>query len=134
MPDRREHPTMNADDIDPVGLAAAFASIDEPWEPRVAAELNGQVVKIAKAEGAFVWHHHAADELFFVTDGRLRIEFREREDRLLDAGDLLVVPQGIEHRPVAEEPTEMVLFEQAGTRNTGNVENDRTRTDLDHVE
>jgi len=120
--------------MEKVTLADAFASMDEAWNPRLAGELNGQAVKLAKAEGEFVWHSHAeADELFLVTDGRLRIEFRERDDAVLEAGELLVVPRGTEHRPVAEPEADILLFEPAGTRNTGDVENDLTREELESV-
>ncbi|WP_254838196.1 cupin domain-containing protein [Natronomonas marina] len=121
--------------MEKVSLAEAFASFEEQWSPRLAGELNGQAVKLAKAEGSFVWHHHEdADELFLVRSGRLRIEFRESSDIVLEEGELLVVPQGVEHRPVAEEETEMLLFEPADTRNTGNVESERTETDLERIE
>jgi mannose-6-phosphate isomerase-like protein (cupin superfamily) len=121
--------------MEKVTLASAFDSIDERWSPRLAGELNGQAVKLAKAEGEFVWHSHAdADELFLVTDGRLRIEFRDRDDAVLDAGELLVVPRGTEHRPVAEPEANVLLFEPAGTRNTGDVENELTREELERVD
>ena len=121
--------------MEKVTLASAFASIDERWDPHLAGELNGQAVKLAKAEGDFVWHSHAdADELFLVTEGRLRIEFRDRDDVTLEAGELLVVPRGTEHRPVAEPEAHMLLFEPAGTRNTGDVENELTREELEHVD
>lgn len=116
-------------------LDEAFASIDAFWEPRIAGELNGQAVKLAKVDGEFVWHHHdEADELFLVVEGELRLEFRDREDVTLGAGELFVVPRGVEHRPVAEEETHLLLFEPAETRNTGNVANERTRTDLERIE
>jgi len=121
--------------MEKVTLADAFASMGEAWNPRLAGELNGQAVKLARAEGEFVWHSHAdADELFLVTDGRLRIEFRERDDAVLEAGELIVVPRGTEHRPVAEPEADVLLFEPAGTRNTGDVENDLTREELDPVD
>ena len=121
--------------MEKVTLADAFASIDERWDPRLAGEPNGQAVKLAKAEGEFVWHSHAdADELFLVTDGRLRIEFRDRDDAVLEAGELLVVPRGTEHRPVAEPEADILLFEPAGTRNTGDVENELTKEDLERVD
>ncbi len=107
---------------------------DEHWSPRLAAELNGQAVKLAKLEGGFVWHHHDdADEMFLVTSGQLRIEFRDEEDMVLEEGELLVVPRGVEHRPVAEEEIEALLFEPTETTNTGNVENELTKTDLEQV-
>ena len=113
--------------MEKVNLDDAFGSFDEQWSPRVAAELNGQAVKLAKVEGAFVWHHHAdADELFLVRSGELVVEFRDRPDVTLATGELLVVPAGVEHRPVAEDECELLLFEPAETRNTGNVEDERT--------
>jgi len=120
--------------MEKVTLADAFESIDERWNPHLAGELNGQAVKLAKAEGEFVWHSHAdADELFLVTDGRLRIEFRD-DDAVLEAGELIVVPRGTEHRPVAEPEAHILLFEPAGTRNTGDVESELTREELERVD
>jgi mannose-6-phosphate isomerase-like protein (cupin superfamily) len=108
--------------MDKVDLAAAFARITEHWRPRVVAELNGQEVKLAKVRGEFVWHRHAdADELFLVVRGACQVEFRDRAIAL-SAGELLVVPRGVEHRTVADEECEVLIFEPAGTRNTGNVE------------
>ena len=104
-----------------VGLAASFARIHEHWRPKIVAELNGQEVKLVKVKGEFVWHRHdAEDELFLIHRGRLRIEFRDRVVEL-GPGDCLVIPHGVEHRPVAEEEVELMLFEPAGVRNTGNV-------------
>jgi len=126
-------PSRNS--MEKVSLADAFASIDERWDPHLAGELNGQAVKLARAEGEFVWHSHAdADELFLVTDGRLRIEFRDRDDVTLNEGELLVVPRGTEHRPVAEPEANIALFEPAGTRNTGDVESELTREELERVD
>lgn len=113
--------------VDAIDIAAGFDSFDETWSPRLAAELNGQAVKFAKLEGEFVWHHHDdADELFLVTEGELRIELRGAEDVHLDEGEFAVVPRGVEHRPVALPTANVILFEPAETRNTGNVENERT--------
>ena len=113
-----------------INLEAAFGSFQERWSPRVLASLNGQEVKLAKLQGDFVWHHHAdADELFWVVRGRLTLRLREEAGEravTLGPGELLVVPRGVEHQPVAEEETWLVLFEPAGTLNTGNVENERT--------
>ncbi|UPV75808.1 cupin domain-containing protein [Halorussus limi] len=118
-----------------VNLDSAFDSFDEQWSPRLAAELNGQAVKLAKLEGEFVWHRHDdADELFLVRDGRLRIEFEDREDVTLDEGEMLVVPAGVEHRPVVDEgETEVLLFEPTETKNTGNVESEETEEELERV-
>lgn len=108
-----------------ISLDAQFADIHEHFRPRIVAELNGQSVKLAKMKGEFVWHHHEAeDELFFVWRGRFRMEFRDRTVDL-GPGDMLVVPRGVEHRPVAEEEVEILLFEPAATRNTGNVYDER---------
>ncbi|SDM49584.1 Cupin domain-containing protein [Halogranum gelatinilyticum] len=113
--------------MEKVNVADGFDSFDETWSPRLAAELNGQAVKFAKLDGEFVWHHHDdADELFFVTSGELRIELREREDIHLTEGEFVVVPRGVEHRPVALPEADVILFEPAETRNTGNVESERT--------
>ncbi|MGE0640290.1 MAG: cupin domain-containing protein [Thermoanaerobaculia bacterium] len=113
-----------------VNLAEKFAAITEPWSPRVAAELNGQEVKLAKVAGEFVWHHHEhEDELFLVVRGRLRMEFRDRSVEL-GPGEMIVVPRGVEHRPCADVETEIVLFEPASTLNTGNVVNERTKRSL----
>ena len=111
---------------DRVSLAEKFASFTDHWSPKIVAELNGQHVKLAKLHGEFVWHHHEhEDELFLVHRGRFRIEFRDRKVEL-SAGDFLVVPRRVEHRPVADEEVEVMLFEPAGTLNTGNVRNERT--------
>ena len=109
-----------------VNLTSAFATFTEHWDPRIAGTLNGQQVKLVKFQGEFVWHHHDhEDELFLVHRGRFVMEFRDRTVAL-DAGDFLIVPHGVEHRPVAEHEVEVLLFEPAGTLNTGNVQNART--------
>jgi mannose-6-phosphate isomerase-like protein (cupin superfamily) len=111
---------------DRIRLAEKFARIHEHWSPKVVGELNGQQVKLAKFRGAFAWHHHAhEDELFLVYRGTFRMEFRDRTV-MLEAGDVLIVPRGVEHRPVADEEVEVLLFEPAGTLNTGNVRDART--------
>ena len=105
-----------------VVLAERIAALRESWRPQVLAALNGQEVKLARLDGAFVWHHHAdEDELFLVLRGRLRIELADGAVDLAP-GELYVVPRGVEHRPIAEGETYVLLFEPAGTRNTGNVE------------
>ena len=120
--------------MEKVNLDEAFGSFDEQWSPRLAAEPNGQAVKLAKVEGAFTWHHHAADELFFVVDGVLEIELRDEESVVLQEGEFVVVPRGVEHRPVASEgETRILLFEPAGTRNTGDVENERTVEEIERL-
>jgi mannose-6-phosphate isomerase-like protein (cupin superfamily) len=112
--------------MDGIDLREKFASFDEHWSPRIVAELNGQHVKLVKFRGAFVWHHHEReDELFLVHRGRFRMEFRDRSVDL-GPGEMIVVPRGVEHRPVADEEVEVMLFEPAGTLNTGNVVDERT--------
>lgn len=109
-----------------IDLREKFAAVDEHWSPRIVAELNGQHVKLVKFRGEFVWHHHDhEDELFLVHRGRFRMEFRDRTVDL-GPGEMIVVPRGVEHRPVADEEVEVVLFEPAGTLNTGNVIGERT--------
>ena len=114
-----------------VNLAAKLATFSERWSPKVVGELNGQMVKVVKFLGPFVWHHHDdEDELFYVIRGRFRMEFR---DRAVDVaqGEFIIVPRGVEHRPVADQEVEVMLFEPATTLNTGNVRNERT---LDRLE
>ncbi len=114
-----------------INLEEKFSKIHDHWNPRIIATLNGQHVKVAKLEGIFVWHRHdREDELFWVHKGKLRLEFRDRVVEL-GPGELCVVPRGIEHRPVAEEEVEILLFEPQSTLNTGNVENEHTRKKLD---
>jgi len=109
-----------------VNLAEKFALFAEHWSPKVVGELNGQHVKLVKLLGAFVWHKHdAEDELFLVVRGRFRMEFRDRHV-WVEAGEFLVVPRGVEHRPVADEEAHILLFEPASTLNTGDVRDERT--------
>ena len=112
--------------MEKVNLKEKLAALDERWSPRIVADLNGQQVKLVKVKGAFVWHHHdEEDELFLILKGRLKMELRDG-DVWLDEGEFLVVPRGVEHRPVAEEEVHLLLFEPATTLNTGNVRNERT--------
>ena len=118
---------------DRVSLDEKFAQFSEHWSPKIVGELNGQMVKVAKFQGAFVWHRHdAEDELFLVHRGRFRLEFRDRVVELA-AGDFMIVPRGVEHRPVADEEVEVVLFEPASTLNTGNVRDERTLDELERL-
>jgi mannose-6-phosphate isomerase-like protein (cupin superfamily) len=117
--------------VDKVNIREKFATFSDYWKPRVAGELNGQMVKLVKFRGPFVWHHHdSEDELFLVVKGRMRMECRDRTVHL-NAGEFLIVPRGVEHRPVADEEAEVLLFEPASTLNTGNVRNELT---LEHLE
>src|SRR5258706_5671070 len=109
-----------------INIPEKLSFIHDFWNPRIAGELNGQMVKLVKFKGGFVWHKHDhEDELFLVIKGRFRMEFRER-NVWLEEGEFLIVPRGVEHRPVAEEEAHVMLFEPASTLNTGNVRNERT--------
>jgi len=102
-------------------LTDKFALIHEHWRPKVVAQLNGQEVKLVKFQGTFPWHHHQSeDEMFLVWKGEMTIEFRDHSVSL-KAGELCVVPRGVEHRTMAENEAEVLVFEPAETRNTGNV-------------
>jgi mannose-6-phosphate isomerase-like protein (cupin superfamily) len=110
---------MNVMDVRKVNIADALAGIERPWHPSVAADLNGQQVKLAKMLGEFPWHTHTdADELFLVVEGAFRLELRGRTLEVA-RGEFVVVPRGLEHRPVAEREAHVLLFEPAGTVNTG---------------
>jgi mannose-6-phosphate isomerase-like protein (cupin superfamily) len=118
---------------DKVNLIEKLGSFGESWVPKVVGELNGQYVKVARAQGEYVWHHHEnEDELFLVVKGRLRICLRDREVELHE-GEFFIVPRGVEHKPVAEEEAQILLFEPATTRNTGNVDH-RYTIEADELE
>jgi len=119
--------------MDKVNLADKLARIRDQWQPRIVGELNGQQVKLVKFQGPFVWHHHdAEDELFYVVRGRFRMEFRDRAV-WVEQGEFIIVPRGVEHRPVADTEAEVMLFEPATTLNTGNVRNERTVERLERI-
>lgn len=112
---------------DAVRLADKFERIEELWSPRVVAELNDYQFKLVRLQGEFVWHAHAeTDEAFFVMEGELRIQFRDGDDVVLRAGEMFVVPRGVEHRPVAEHEVRMMLVEPRGVVNTGDAGGERT--------
>lgn len=109
-----------------INLAEKLAALQEHWNPRIIGELNGQHVKLAKLKGEFIWHRHDnEDELFLILTGRLRMRFRSGQV-VLEPGEMIIVPKGVEHCPIADEETSVLLFEPAGTLNTGNVRNTRT--------
>lgn len=119
--------------MEAVNLAAEFEQIRESWKPRIAAELNGQHVKLVKFAGEFVWHHHDhQDEMFLVVRGRMRMQVRDRTV-VVGPGEFIVVPAGVEHCPAADEETHVVLFEPMSTLNTGNVISDRTIRRLESI-
>lgn len=116
-----------------VNLTEKLSLFTDHWSPKIVGELNGQQVKLAKFQGEFVWHKHDhEDELFLVVNGRFRMEFRDRQVEL-EPGEFLIVPRGVEHRPVADEEVHVLLFEPATTLNTGNVKNERTVAQLDRI-
>lgn len=119
--------------MEKVNVAEKFKQIREYWKPYIVAELNGQHVKLGKLKGEFIWHHHKnEDEMFLVVKGRFRMEFRDKHV-WLEEGEFIVVPRGVEHRPVAEEEAHMLLFEPASTLNTGNVRDERTLEKLERI-
>lgn len=112
--------------MEKVNLKEKLALITKHWHPGIVGRVNETEVKLAKLQGEFDWHHHAdEDELFLVLEGRLLLRFRDR-DVWLERGEMLVVPKGVEHKPVAPGEVHILLVEQAGTRNTGTVETERT--------
>jgi mannose-6-phosphate isomerase-like protein (cupin superfamily) len=119
--------------LEKVNLAQKFAKISEYWKPYIAAELNGQLIKLDKLKGEFVWHRHEKeDEMFLVVKGRFRMDLRDRPIKV-EEGEFIVIPRGVEHRPVAEEEAWVVLFEPASTLNTGNVQNERSLAKLERI-
>ncbi|NQV53441.1 MAG: cupin domain-containing protein [Flavobacteriales bacterium] len=117
----------------PVNLKEKLKLFSDHWNPRIVGALNGQHVKLAKLEGEFVWHSHTEeDELFLVVSGELKMEFRDRTETV-QPGEFIIVPAGVEHRPVAEREVEVLLFEPASTINTGGSEDPRKREDLDWI-
>ncbi|MEO8131513.1 MAG: cupin domain-containing protein [Bryobacteraceae bacterium] len=119
--------------MDKVNLSQKFSLFSQHYQPKIVGELNGQHVKLVKVLGPFVWHHHDnEDELFLVVHGRLKMEFRDR-DVWIDEGEFLIVPRGVEHRPLAEEETHILLFEPAATLNTGNADGEMTQKVLERI-
>lgn len=119
--------------MDKINLKQKLSLFSDHWHPRIIGELNGQHVKLAKFKGEFVWHHHEnEDELFLVLKGRLCIQFRDK-DVWLEEGEMIVIPAKVEHRPVAQEEVNVLLFEPVATLNTGNVEDQKTKKDLERL-
>jgi mannose-6-phosphate isomerase-like protein (cupin superfamily) len=119
--------------MEKIDLREKFGKFREQWEPKIIGELNGQYVKLVKISGPFVWHSHEnEDELFYVVKGKFTMELRTGNIEL-EEGQMLVVPRGVEHRPVAEEEAWIMLFEPASTLNTGNVRNERTKEELESI-
>ena len=119
--------------MEKINLAEKFAQFADYWSPKVAGDINDFQVKLVKLKGEFVWHHHdVEDELFLVVKGRLRMRFRDG-DTIVGPGEFIIVPHGVEHLPVAEEETHILLLEPKSTLNTGNLRNERTVETLGRV-
>ncbi|MBL7682690.1 MAG: cupin domain-containing protein [Flavipsychrobacter sp.] len=116
-----------------INITEKLALFAEHWSPKIVGELNGQHVKLAKLKGEFVWHKHdAEDEMFLVIKGSFRMEYRDKTI-VLNEGEFLIVPKGVEHRPVADEEVSIMLFEPASTLNTGDAESELTKHKLDWI-
>jgi mannose-6-phosphate isomerase-like protein (cupin superfamily) len=116
-----------------INIKSKFDQFSDQWSPKVIADLNGQHVKLAKIEGEFVWHDHKdEDELFYIVKGSLDIEFRDRKVTLQE-GEMIVVPKGVEHKPIAKEECWVMLFEPAQTKHTGDVEHEMTVQDYERI-
>jgi mannose-6-phosphate isomerase-like protein (cupin superfamily) len=119
--------------MDKVNLAQKFSLFAEHWKPKIVGQLNGQLVKLVKFQGPFLWHkHEQEDELFLVVRGRITIRLRDRDVDLAE-GEFFIVPRGVEHMPVAEEEAHVLLFEPASTLNTGDVRSQRTVEQLETI-
>ncbi len=119
--------------MDTVNLNQKFALFQEYWSPKIAGELNDSYIKLAKLKGEFVWHQHEnEDELFLVVKGQLLIKLRDRDIQLKE-GEFVIIPKGVEHLPIAEEEVHVLLLEPKSTLNTGNVQSERTVTDLEWI-
>ena len=116
-----------------INLENKFSLFSDHWSPKIIGELNGQAIKLAKIKGEFVWHHHEGeDELFMVIKGTLKIEFRDSV-KVLGPGEILIIPKGVEHRPIAEEEVHLMLFEPISTAHTGNVTHEVTQTEKQYL-
>lgn len=119
--------------MEKVNVHEKLALFHEHWSPKIAGELNGQQVKLVKLKGEFVWHKHDhEDELFYVISGELKMEFRDRTE-IIRENEFIIVPHGVEHRPVADEETSVMLFEPATTINTGDTTGELTQTNLERI-
>ena len=124
--------------MEKINLQQKLALFSDYWSPKMIGELNNFAVKIVKVKGEFVWHHHdQEDELFFVVKGRLLMQVREQPEGerniWVEEGELIIIPHGVEHRPIAEEETHLMLLEPTTTLNTGNVQGERTVLNVEHL-
>ncbi len=116
-----------------VNISEKLSLFKDYWNPRIAGELNGQYVKLAKFQGEFIWHKHDhEDELFLVIKGEFIMEYKHRKE-LIKEGEFIIVPRGVEHRPVAKEEVAVLLFEPKSTLNTGNIKDDLTKDTLERI-
>lgn len=119
--------------IEKIVLSEKFSQFQELWTPKIIAELNGQQIKIAKVKGEFVWHKHDnEDEVFLVVKGRLKIRLRDKET-ILNPGEMILIPRGVEHQTAADEETEIMMFEPATTLNTGDADDVRRLEKPEHI-
>jgi mannose-6-phosphate isomerase-like protein (cupin superfamily) len=123
----------NLPNREPINIEKKLSLFNDHWNPRIVGELNKQHIKLAKIKGEFIWHKHDhEDEMFLVLKGTLKIEFRDRTE-IIRENEIIIVPKGVEHRPIAEEEVSIMLFEPATTINTGDLDNERTRKNLEAI-
>ena len=116
-----------------INISQKLAHFKDHWNPKIVGELNNQHIKLAKIKGEFIWHRHEdEDEMFLVLEGTLKIAFRDRTETIHE-NEIIIVPKGVEHKPIAEEEVSIMLFEPATTINTGSLENERTRKNLESI-
>ena len=123
----------NLSNREPINIEKKLSLFNDHWNPRIVGELNKQHIKLAKIKGEFIWHKHDhEDEMFLVLKGTLKIEFRDRTE-IIRENEIIIVPKGVEHRPIAEKEVSILLFEPATTINTGDLDNERTRKNLEAI-
>ena len=116
-----------------INLEQKFGLFNDHWSPKIVASLNGQTVKLAKIQGEFVWHNHEhEDEMFLILKGELVIEFRDRVETLKE-GEMIVIPKGVDHRPVAKEEVQLMLIEPIGVKHTGDVKSEKTVEEFEWI-
>ena len=116
-----------------INISQKLAQFKDHWNPKIVGELNNQHIKLAKIKGEFIWHRHEdEDEMFLVLEGTLKIAFRDRTETIHE-NEIIIVPKGVEHKPIAEEEVSIMLFEPATTINTGDLDNERTRKNLEYL-
>jgi len=119
--------------IEKVNISQKLSLFSEYWSPKIVGELNGQYVKLAKLKGEFIWHKHQnEDEMFYVIKGKFKMEFRDKTIEI-NEGEFIIIPKGVEHKPVAEEEVSVMLFEPKTILNTGDKKNQFTKENLDKI-